>query len=638
MQRTAKTKSDGMSVNVRRERNVGTIFRSVLLISIPVIALAFIGRLDIQVFGIALWRQQVMLAVLSLGLAGIFVGGARIRWYDWTLAFASLATGVYSVWLYPLFLSREPTLVQMVAAAITLVLVLEASRRLLGWFFFGFILLFILYARFADHAPGFLEGFGLQWHRLVAYLHSDTSALVGVPLQVAVLTVLPFVLFGAGLAKMGGGPFFIDLAMSLAGRFRGGPAKVSVLASSLLGTVTGSAVANVASSGVITIPIMKKCGLKPEAAAAIESVSSTGGQIMPPIMGAAAFLMAEFLGIPYSQIVLAALIPACLYFLTVFIQVHLDAVKHDIGGIDEEDIPRLGPVLRQGWHFLLPLVALVAMLFLSPLSIEQVGIASAALLFVISSIRSPKRWYVDLAEVLIETGRTALPIIIATAAAGLIVGVISVTGLGFAFTTAILQLGQESLLTTLLLAALIALILGVGMPTAAAYVLVATMVAPALTTLGITAIAAHLFLLYFAMLSMITPPVNVAVLTAAPMAEANYWKASFKAVQLGIAAYILPFAFVAHPALLMLGDPVSIVIATLEVLFGVLAISVGLTGFFLRPQSLLKRALFIGIGLALILPTTNTVYMVAGILALIIFVFERFALNKPQAQAGLQER
>ena len=616
------------------------VLRSLMLGAIPLIGIFFIANMPTRL-GFVIWREQYAFSILTLGLAAAFLKGKRPSPINIVLAAATLVSGVYSTVLYPRFLMQEATAVQTVMAVIVLALVLEASRRLLGIIFFGFVLLFILYARFAEFAPGLLSTFGVPWGRLATYLHSDTSALVGSPLAVAVLDVLPFVLFGAILAKLGGGEFFIDLAMSVAGRFRGGAAKVSIIASSLFGSISGSAVANVVSTGVFTIPLMKRSGFRSESAGAIEAVASTGGQLMPPIMGAAAFLMAEFIGVPYNQIILAALIPALFYYISVFVQVHLQTLKQDLRGLEPEEIPSARKVLRKGGIFLIPLIALIYLLFNSPLPVGQIGLISSGILFVVSVLRSPRRWYRDLGGVLEDSGKNMLAILVATAAAGLIVGVISLTGLGFAISNAILQGIGSNIIVIYLVSALIALVLGVGMPTTAAYILVATLIAPTIISLGAPPIGAHLFLLYFAMVSMITPPVNIAVLTAAPMAEANIWKTGLEAVKLGIVAYIIPFAFIFDTTLLLRVEAFSTTELVSSVVLsgiGIVLLAAGVTGYVTSTVTWWRRLLLSIAGVALIIHTGLTIDLIALSAAVLLLVPDILALarSRQASQARAQ--
>jgi TRAP transporter 4TM/12TM fusion protein len=618
------------------------LLRSLMLGAIPLLGIFFIANMPSRL-GFAIWREQYAFAILTLGLAATFLSPKRPSALNIFLALAALVSGVYSTLLYPRFLMQEATSVQTVMAVIVLLLVLEASRRLLGTVFFAFVLIFIAYARFADLAPGILSTFGVEWDRLANYLHSDTSALVGSPLAVAVLDVLPFVLFGAILARLGGGEFFIDLAMSLAGRFRGGAAKVSIIASSLFGSISGSAVANVVSTGVFTIPLMKRSGFKPESAGAIEAVASTGGQLMPPIMGAAAFLMAEFIGVPYSQIILAALIPALFYYTSVFVQVHLQTLKLDIRGLEPGEVPSTREVLRKGGLFLVPLVALIYLLFSSPLPVGQIGLISSGILFVVSVVRSPRRWYRDLGGVLANSGKNMLAILVATAAAGLIVGVISLTGLGFAISNAILQGIGSNIVVIYLVSAVIALVLGVGMPTTAAYILVATLVAPTIISLGAPPIGAHLFLLYFAMVSMITPPVNIAVLTAAPMAEGNIWRTGLEAVKLGIVAYIIPFAFIFDATLLLRVEAFRTFDLITSIALsgaGIVLLAAGVTGYIVGHVAWWRRLPLCVAGVALIIHTGFVVDLIALASALLLLLPDivAFARARQAKQVGAQGR
>ncbi|HEY5572998.1 MAG TPA: TRAP transporter fused permease subunit, partial [Anaerolineales bacterium] len=404
------------------------------------------------------------------------------------------------------------------------------------------VLLFFFYAHYAFLFPGALYGQGVPWSRLVNYLYLDPNSLFGVALQVAATVVFSFVFFGQFLFSTGGGLYFTEGALALFGRYRGGPAKVSVVASSLFGTMSGSAVANVVVDGPITIPMMIRTGYRPEVAAAVEAVASTGGQIMPPVMGAAAFLMATFLGISYTQVALAALLPALLYYISLFIQVDLQAARYGLRGLSKEELPNFKHILSQGWLFLFPISVLVYVLFFTGLEAEVAGLYATGAVFLVSFLKKASRvTFRKLLIILEKTGESLLEIAVVSAVAGLIIGIVALTGLGFTFSRAVVSMAGGNFFLLLVLAAVAAGILGMGMTVTAAYILVVILVAPALVQLGIDPLTAHMFVFYFAVLSFLTPPVCLAVYAAAAIGGTNLLRTAFQAMRLAIVAYVVPF-------------------------------------------------------------------------------------------------
>jgi TRAP transporter 4TM/12TM fusion protein len=371
--------------------------------------------------------------------------------------------------------------------------------------------------------------------------------------------------------------------MALMGKYRGGPAKVAVFGSTLFGTISGTAVSNVVTTGIITIPMMKKNGYQPPVAGAVEAVASTGGQIMPPVMGSAAFLIAEFLEIPYSKVVIAALVPALLYYLMLFIQVDLEAAKHNIAGLPAKDLPSKTSVFRKGWQFLLPLVVLIYALFILNFHPGKAGIvAVASLVFVSLFSKRARPDRSGVAAILTGTGRGLLEISVIGGIAGVVIGVLNLSGLGFNVSLSLVHLGGSSLLLLLVLCALLSMLLGMGMPTVSVYILCAMLIAPAMEKLGLEPLAAHLFILYFGLLSMITPPVAVAAYVAAVVAEAEPVRTGWQSVKLGMMAYIVPFIFVYSPSLLLRGSLPDILWTIGTTVFGAFLLGVALRGYLYR--------------------------------------------------------
>jgi TRAP transporter 4TM/12TM fusion protein len=485
-----------------------------------------------------------------------------------------------------------------------------------------------LYAKFAYLFPGLLYAQGSSWQRIASYLYLDSSGLLGVPLSVAASIVVAFIFFGQALYAVGGDKFITELALIAMGRYRGGSAKVSVISSSLFGTVSGSAVANVAVDGAITIPMMKRAGYPAHIAAAIEAVASNGGQIMPPVMGAAAFLMAEFLNIPYGQIALAAAIPALLYYLALFTQVDLEAAKYGLGGLPAAEIPKFRSVMRLGWVFLFPLGFLIYTLMFQNWEAGKAGMATVVLTFIVGALQKETRpTFKGILTCIEETGRTLLDIVVITALAGLVIGALQLSGLTFKLSLILVTLSGGNVLLLLALTAFVCILLGMSLPTTVVYITLAVLVGPALTQLGVDPLAAHLFLFYFGMLSLITPPDCLATYTAAAIAHSDFWKTGWTGMRLGIAAYVVPFVFALHPALILKGSLGEILLAVVATSVGTFLLAVGCAGYVFRPLSWTKRGLFVLAGLLLMLPSWHGTWVIADLAGLLLgaglFFWER---------------
>jgi len=433
--------------------------------------------------------------------------------------------------------------------------------------------------------------------------------------------VLAFLLFGELLNASRGARFFTDIAMLTMGRFRGGPAKMAVVGSALFGSVSGSAVANVVATGVITIPLIKKSGYPAHKAGAIEAVASTGGQLMPPIMGASAFLMAEFLQISYAEVVLAALLPAILYYVALFIQADLDAAKLGIAPLARESLPAARAVLP-GLFYLLPFGVLIVALFSYNQTPQLSALIAAAVLIPLAlafGYRGERPRWREFLRAIPAAGHAVLDIVLVCAAAGIVIGVLGISGLGFNLTQALVQVGEGSLVVLLVLTAAVCVVLGMGLPTVGVYVLLAALVAPALVKVGISPIAAHLYVMYFGMMSMITPPVAIASFAAAGIAGAEPMRTGWSAVSFGWTAFVVPFLFVLSPQLLLQGAPWAVALAGATAMAGVWLVSIAITGYFLRPLSAPWRAGFAVSGLMALVPAgafPGAIYTdVAGMLA-----------------------
>jgi len=532
----------------------------------------------------------------------------------------------------------------IVGSAVLTVLVLDASRRTSGWGFVGIILAMAVYVYVSPFLPGDFQTRWVSPQRMVAYVGLDVNGMIGSILAVAVLVVIPFTILGQVLARTGGAEFFSDLAMSAMGTFRGGAAKIAVVGSALFGMISGSAVSNVLAVGIVTIPTMIKSGFTPYRAAAIESVGSTGGQLMPPVMGAAAFIMAEFLQVSYGAVCIAAAIPAVLYYACLFIHVDLEAAKHGIGSAQIKDAPTLAEVIKSGWHFLVPITFLVVALIYPEvfrLTPEKAAIVSTGLLIALALVFGYRRKRATVGEIVmavIETGRVSLDIILIGAAAGIMVGIMSISGLAFSMTLQLLALSGDNVFLLLLLIAVLAFVLGIGLPTVSVYILTATLLAPALVKLGVTPMAAHMFVMYNGMLSMITPPVAFAAYAAANIARTDGWTTGWIACLVGWSTFILPFLFVLTPSLLMDGPVHLIVWNFARILFGLYVGTAAILGFSLTPLSMPWRALYGVLSVLIVLPpdpfgmtghTINFVGIGAAIALLAIEYLQRRGAVKP---------
>jgi len=562
--------------------------------------------------GVAILSQQYMAFQLGLALTIAYLqfnarGDVKqaVGLLDGLIVAVAFIVLMYAAWDFSWLLQEQyyrPWQITVIGAVVTIA-VMEGVRRRAGYMLFAIVSLFLVYSLFADKVPGRLIGKELSPVRLVQYIGFDPSAVFSTPLAIATIVVLLFVFFGQLLFAAGGGAFFTDLAFAATGRSRGGSAKIAVVGSALFGSISGSAVSNVVTTGVVTIPLMQRGGYSKTDSGAIEAVASTGGQLTPPIMGAAAFLMAEFLDISYLTVAAAALIPAALYYFSVFVQVDLIAGRDQISASDEDALTT-SQVLAQGWHFILPFGVLMMALFWWQFDPEDSALlASIAILIVgfTRGYRGQRLSLKTLGNVFIETGISMVDLILVVSAAGFVIGVLNVTGLGFALTLVLVDAVGSNVILLLLMSAVICIILGMGMPTSGVYVLLAALVAPSLVEVGIQPIAAHLFILYFGMMSMITPPVALAAFAAATLTKSNPLSTGLASMRIGWAAFILPFLFVAKPELLFNGSYPDIAIVVALSAVGIFAVTAGIVGFWSRPLNLIMRAAFLAAG-ALALP------------------------------------
>lgn len=525
--------------------------------------------------------------------------------HDWLLAAASAATGCYFIYhaeeiAQRITLLDELSTTDMLVAGAIVVLSLEAMRRTVGLGLTLIVMLFMVYNLFGDLLSGPLSHGLITVPHFLDIMVFTTDGLFGVPLRVAATYAFLFVLFGTTLAKTGGAEFFFDLAASLTGRSKGGPAKIAVISSGLYGTISGSPTSDVVTTGSVTIPIMKRIGYRPAFAGGVEVAASTGGSLVPPVMGAAAFIMAEYTGIAYVDIAFAALIPALLYYLPIYLQVHLTADRENLQGLSGDQLRPLLHTLKDGGLFLLPLVAITWAL-LDGYTPTYSAIYGTIAVIGVAMLRKKTRITPSVAfDILHETSTKMVAVAGACAAAGLVIGGITMTGLASKFSHLVFLLSDENVVISLLLAAGLTVLLGLGMPTPSAYILAAVLVSPVMTNLQIDPMAGHLFLLYFAVMSALTPPVAVAAYAASAIAEENPLRIALVAVRIALAAFLLPFAFIFDPALLLNGSMFEIVSATALAAAGLALIVIAMEGYVRVPLGTATRLAVLVMGLALL--------------------------------------
>lgn len=580
-----------------------------LLISIITIAMSCY-HLFTAVYGLSPLLQRgihlmfVLVLVYLLYPANSKSPKNRPSVFDWGFVLASIVS-VGSLIVNFERLSNSggrPQGLDLVFGVITVLLVLECARRTLGYILPCMAIFMMSYGYWGQFITGPLKHGGFTWKRIIRHLTLTTEGVYGQILGVSSTFIYMFILFGAFLSVTGMSAVFNDIALALAGGTRGGPAKVSVVASGLMGSVSGSASANVVTTGAFTIPLMKKMGYENHFAGSVEAVASTGGQIMPPVMGSAAFLIADSLGVPFIEVIKAALIPAILYYISVWHMVDLRARKDHICGLDKSELPNLKKILVERGHLLIPLIGIIYMLCAgyNAMKAAVIGI----ILSVVASFLKRSTWIKpkDLLKAMESGALSALSVAAACAVIGILVGMFSLTGAILAVGAAILQLGHGMLLPTLVLTMLVATILGMGMPTTACYVLTSTVAAPALIKMGVPAMGAHMFVFYYGILSAITPPVATAAYTAAGLAGSDPNRTGFSAVRLATTGFIIPFMFVYSPELLLLGDlsALTIIRVIISSLIGVFSLGLGIEGFYFRKLNILERLICIAAAFLLI--------------------------------------
>ncbi|MBM4338475.1 MAG: TRAP transporter permease [Deltaproteobacteria bacterium] len=549
----------------------------------------------------------------------------RFPLYDLILGLLGACTSIYIIVFYQDFIFRidnAPTISDLILGAITILLVLEVSRRTIGLSMPVVAVVFLVYAFVGHYLPSMIRHRGYDLERVISHLFSE-QGIFNIPIGISVRYVFLFILFGSFLEACGGGKFLIDLATAMFGGTRGGPAKAETVSSAFFGTISGSAVANVIGTGTFTIPMMKSIGYKGHFAAAVECVSSTGGQIMPPVMGAGAFILAELVGISYLDVCKAAAIPAVLYFLSIYIMIDLEAAKTGLKGLAWAELPKLGPLLKKDFLFILPIFALIFFLVGLKTTATLAGFWATVVTFAITFFKKETRMGgKKLLDTLADGAIKATQVAAVCACAGIIIGIVALTGVGLKISSIMIDLGGVSILLSLFIAMCISLILGMGLPTTAAYIICAAIVAPSLIKLGLPPLGAHLFIFYFSCLSAITPPVAVAAYVAAGIARANPVKVGFTAVRLGIVAFIVPYMFVYGPALLLKGDLFSVIWATLTAIIGVSALAGAMERWFMgKGASWLQTGILFVSALLLIKPGLTTDLIGFGLLAVLFILW-----------------
>jgi len=561
----------------------------------------------------------------------------RAEVIDWIGAGASVLISLYVIWEYERMAWRFPyvdpvTLVDLIMGLLAVILVLEVTRRTVGWALVVVALVFLSYALLGSYLPGYLAIKGVTPTLLLEHLYMVPEGVFGSMTGLSATFVYLFILYGSFLKFSKAGDFFIDFALAFVGRARGGPAKVAIFASCLFGTMSGSAVANVFGTGTFTIPLMKSVGYRPYFAGAVEAAASTGGQIMPPVMGSAAFIMADFTGIPYLDICLAALIPALLFYFCIYVILDLEAIRTGLVGLAKEAIPSLRETLRWGIHLIIPviiIVALLAMRYTPHYAAFWAVVSTIAVCMIRSKTRMGLGTFV---EALKDGAMNAVSVAACLVCAGIIVGVTGLTGLGLKFTATIVYLSGGSLPLALIIIALVTIVLGMGLPTPAAYFLVAIFGAPALVELGIPKLLAHLFCFYYAILSAITPPVAMAAYAGAAIAKADFMRTGLAAIKLASVGFLIPFVIIFDQSLVLQGSIFSVSFSLISCVLGILAMGCSFQGYFLGHVSVPMRTLLLILSIFLFCPFWPEVMKTIGAVSLAgLFLLKRNQRSRLQA-------
>jgi TRAP transporter 4TM/12TM fusion protein len=639
-----------LSNSPTKKDNFLAIVRLILGISIPLIGVFFIVNIPLIFFRYSFFNQQYKVLFWSLTVALLFLTlpakkGApknNPQWYDLIAAAVSLIVGIITFLIIPKVMLSIGLIqpIQVIFGILAFFLVLESVRRSTGISVVCVIIVFFVYAKWGYLIQGLLGAAPLSWSRMFQQILFGSEFLVGLPLGVGTGVVFGFIFFGAVFIKLGAADFLMDLAFAVMGKVRGGPAKVSVISSALFGTISGSAVANVIATGTITIPLMKKTGYPDYYAGAVEAVASTGGQIMPPVMGAAAFVMADYLGIPYAKVCIIAAIPAILYYLGIFTQVDSEAIKLHLGRVPKENIKPLKDTIKKGWMFIIPIFVLFYTLFIIYLSAPLSALCAVAVALIVSLFNIHTRrdfWTLrDMADLLQKISRQMFSIISLCGASGMVVGLIAYTGLGVSFSELLTEISGGSILNLALLVALASTILGMGMPTTPAYIMLVALAVPAMVSLGVLPITAHLFCFYFGTLSMITPPICLAVFAASTLSGAGHLPIAFQAIKLAIAAYLIPFIILYNPSLALIeGNIIQKLTVIAFTTIAVYLISISFEGYAIKNKlKIIERIVLTVIALVLIIPNPEIkslsllMMKIAGSILALFFIFSLTIKNK----------
>lgn len=553
----------------------------------------------------------------------------KVKWYDYLWVIAALGIVGYHMLNFKALLFRAGAYTQldMIVSIVAVVTVIEATRRVAGPILITVSSTFLLYALFGNKLSGFFAHQGYSIKRIATYAWLSTESILGIPIMVSATFIFLFLLFATYLKKTGIGDWLTNLALALAGHKTGGPAKAAIVASATQGTISGSSVANTVGTGSVTIPLMKSIGYRAEFSAAVEAAASTGGQLMPPVMGAAAFIMTEFTDLPYVTIALSASIPAILYFTGIFIMVHLEAKKNGLEGIPKSQLPKAKNLLKEKWFLSAPIFVIVGLLVkgFTPSYAALFGIISSVIIGVINGFVDEDVTFgiKEIIKGLEEGAKTALPVVMACASAGIIVGVVTLTGLGIKLSHGILTLSAGNIYLTMLLTMIASIILGMGMPTTANYIVQATIAAPALMKIGVPVIAAHLFVFYFGIVADITPPVALAAFAGSGIANSNPFKTGVEAAKLAFAAYLVPYIFATSPVLVLVdATPLRLLLALATALIGMYSLAGGVSGFFRTNAKAWERIILLMSGLMLVNPSMQT--SIIGIVGFALMFAKKF--------------
>lgn len=555
----------------------------------------------------------------------------KMQWLDVVLAALAGSTMLYLVINYQEIMLRGgmPTKLDLIFGVMAILFTFEAARRIVGLPIVLVALVFVLYARWGNYLPGFLTHRGFRWTRIINHMYLTTEGIIGSPVGVSSTFVFMFILFGAFLNKTGLGKFFIDLALAAAGHQAGGPAKVAVISSAFFGTISGSSVANTVTTGTFTIPLMKSIGYMPHFAGAVEAASSTGGQLMPPIMGAAAFIMSDFIGVPYITIAIAAILPALLYYMAVFIMIHMEAKRLGLRGLPKEQLPNTKKIFMAGGHLLIPLFVIVYMLIKGYTPLKAAFYSILWTVAVAMCRKNTRLKLKDIIDAFDEGARSSLSVAAACACAGLVIGSVTLTGVGLKLANGIVSLAGGHLFWTLVLTMVTSILLGMGLPTTAKYIVLASMAAPAIQKFGVPILAAHMFIFYYGIIADLTPPVALAAYAGAGIAGANPMRTGFTALRLAVAGFLIPYFFVYNPELLMINASLAnTTVPVITAIAGTVFLSFASAGYWMKNLNLLERVILLCASLMLIQPGWMTDIAGAAIGVLMYFYLKYVTSKK----------